>query len=52
MKNAFLCWKLISFLRWYLHFCPDFKVMQKNESLRKQMLISKILNSYNTHIVQ
>ena len=49
-------WKLFSFLR-YLHFCPDFLVMQKNSLKRKLWLISQtvtdwIVNIYNIHITQ
>ena len=46
-------WKLFSFLR-YLHFCPDFLVMQKNSLKRKLWLISQtvtdwIVNIYNIY---
>ena len=43
MKNAFyFMLKLCSFLR-YLHYCPDFLVMQKKGLIRKLWLISKFM---------
>ena len=45
MKNAFhFMLKVFLFLR-YLHFCPDFLVMQKNGLIRKLSLISKFMTS-------
>ena len=45
VRNAFyFMLKVFSFLR-YLHFWPNFLVMQENSSMRKLRLISKLMTS-------